>query len=73
MEQYDPDMVISVEERIRLKEERYYELLRRKSIIDTLDISKHKKRKLLRDLYRSPFSNRLSKAIVETNFEEDSH
>ena len=73
MEQYDPDMVMSVEERIRLKEERYNDFLRRKSILDTMDISRSRKRKLLRDLYQSPFSDRLSKAIVDTDFEEDEH
>lgn len=65
MERYEPEMVISAEERLQKKLERLAEIKRKRAIIDTLSISNRKRRKLLLELYRSPFSTRLSKAIAE--------
>ncbi len=42
-----------------------------KQIIDTLDISENKRKKLLKDLYKNGFSKRLSKALItDTGFED---
>jgi len=72
MERFEPEMVISVEDRIQLKQDRIVELRRTKELLDTLSISKRQRRKLLRDLRRSPvFSERLNKVIAENIFEED--
>ena len=78
MEKFEPEMVISVEDRKQMKEDRLAEIERGKQIIDTLDISERKKRKLLGDLYWSPYSSRLEKnitdtKIVDTKFEEDDY
>ena len=78
MEKFEPEMVISVEGRTQMKEDRLAELERGKQIIDTMDISERKKRKLLGDLYWSPYSDRLEKnmldtKIVDTKFEEDDY
>ncbi|WP_273566918.1 hypothetical protein [Maribacter halichondriae] len=72
MERFEPELVISVEDRIQLKEDRIITLQRTKQLLDTLDISDRKRRKLIRDLKRSPvFSERLVKVIAETKFEDD--
>ena len=65
MERYEPELVISAEERLQKKKERLAEIKRKRSIIDTLSISNRKRRKLLLELYRSPYSERLSKAIAD--------
>jgi len=72
MERFNPELVVSVEDRIQLKQDRIVELRRTKELLDTLSISKRKRRKLMRDLRRSPvFSERLNKIIAENTFEED--
>ena len=72
MERFEPEMVISAEDRLQLKEDRIIHLIATKELLDTLNISKRKRRRLMRDLKRSPiFSERLNKVIAETKFEED--
>lgn len=72
MEKFEPELVIPVEDRIQLKEDRIVELKRTKELLDTLSISKRKRRRLMRDLRRSPvFSDRLNKVIAENKFEEN--
>ncbi|MGB5819338.1 MAG: hypothetical protein WBG90_07615 [Saonia sp.] len=71
MELYEPDMVLSVEERIQLKRNRMEAIQKGKSILDTMDMSNRRKKKLLKELYRQPFSNRLAKAIAGTQFQDD--
>lgn len=70
MEQYEPDLVISVDERLRLKRARMARVKERKEIIDTLDISERKKRRLLKELYRTPFSDEWEKVLADTEFED---
>lgn len=71
MERFEPDLVVSVEDRIQLKKDRLLEIRQTRKILDTLDISDRKRQKLLKDLRLSPFSTRLSKVMAETKFEED--
>ncbi len=72
MERFDPELVIPVEDRIQLKKDRIVEFRRTKELLDTLSISKRKKRKLMRDLKRSPiFTERLNKVIADNTFEDD--
>ena len=48
------------------------EIRRRKAIIDTLDISEAKRRRLLRDLYRDKETKLLSKYLLaDTRFEDE--
>ena len=71
--QYEPDLVRPADERIRLKSERLATIKERREIIDTLDISDRKRKQLLKELYRSPFSYRWDKVIadIEAGDEED--
>lgn len=70
--QFEPAYVIPVEDRIALKEKRISKQHRTKRILDTLDISDRKRRKLMRELKRSPFSDRITKTILaETKFQDE--
>lgn len=72
MSKFEPDYVAPADERVNQKKQRIVEAYRQKSILDTLSISDRKRKKLIRDLSDSPFSERLSKAlIVETEFEDE--
>lgn len=64
MFKFEPDFLTSVEfRREKIKKTR--------AIIDTLDISDRKRRRLLRDLYKNGISERLSKAMMaETKFDD---
>lgn len=54
------------------KEARRKEIMVMTALIDTLDISENKRRKLIRDLYMNEESRRLKKIILATTeFEED--
>lgn len=73
MQQFEPDLVISANDRLAIKKKRKEETQRKLMMIDTMDISERKRRKLLKDLVRTPYSTRLAKAtaIVDTRFEDD--
>ena len=71
LEKYEPDMILSADDRMALKKKRIVEARRRKDILDTLDISDRKRKKLMRDLYKNPFSDRLMKTLADTKFEEE--
>ncbi|MCM4173254.1 hypothetical protein DHD32_17405 [Arenibacter sp. TNZ] len=71
LEEYEPDMILSAQDRINLKKKRIVEVRRRKGILDTLDISDRKRKKLLKDLYKSPFSDRLMKTLADAKFEDE--
>lgn len=65
MFKFEPEFLTSLEiRREKIKKTR--------AIIDTLDISDRKRRRLLKDLYKNGISERLSKALVaETKFEDE--
>lgn len=71
LEKYESDFVISPEDRLQLKKDRLAYIQKRRSIIDTLNISKRKKRRLLKELYRTPFSDEWQKVIADIEFEEE--
>ncbi len=68
--QYEDQMVISSEERLQMKLDRVELLKRRREIIDTLDISERRRRRLLRELYRSPFSTRWDRLVTDLELED---
>ncbi|MCM4152352.1 hypothetical protein DHD05_12185 [Arenibacter sp. N53] len=70
LEEYEPDMILSAQDRINLKKKRIVEAKRRKGVLDTLDISDRKRKKLLKDLYKNPFSDRLMKTLADAKFED---
>lgn len=71
MEQYEPELVLSVNERVRLKEKRIATIKRRRGILDTLDISERRRERLLKALLKNPFSDKLNKAVADIEFVED--
>jgi hypothetical protein len=71
MEQYEPELVLSVNERIRLKKKRIATIKRRRGILDTLDISERRRERLLKELLNNPFSDKLNKAVADIEFVED--
>ncbi len=74
LEEYEPMMVLTAEERLYMKKEREAVLAYRREIIDTLQIPLKKKKKLLRELYLSPTSDKwdkLSAQILEEELEEE--
>ncbi len=73
LERFDSDLVISPEERMKLKIERIATIQKRQEIIDTLNISERQRRRLLKELYLSPFSDEWNKVIVGLEFEEETH
>ena len=70
LEEYEPDMILSTEDRINLKKKRIVEAKRRKGILDSLDITDRKRKKLLKDLRNNPFSDRLMKTLADAKFED---
>ncbi len=69
--QYEPELVTPADERMRLKYERLATIKERREIIDTLDISDRKRKKLLKELYRSPFSYKWDKVIAEIQADDE--
>ncbi len=70
MERFETDFVVSADDRADLKRKRIADAEHTIRVLDTMDISDRKKRLILRDLKYNPFSERLSKFIAETKFEE---
>ncbi|MGB5500745.1 MAG: hypothetical protein WBM77_17570 [Maribacter sp.] len=71
MEQYEPELVLSVNERVRLKKKRIATIKRRRGILDTLDISERRRERLLKELLDNPFSDRLNRAVADIEFVAD--
>ena len=71
MERYEPDLVLSPEERLQLKQDRLATIKKRRAVIDTLDISDRKRRRLLKELYLSPLSDRWDKVVADITYEEE--
>ena len=65
MNKFEPDYVPSVAERIALKQSRLAHQFRIKKILDTLDISNARKRRLLKELKRNPFSDIIFETITK--------
>ncbi len=72
MNKFEPAYVMPYEERLELKDRRIAKQKRTKRILDTLSISDRKRRKLMRELKRSPFSKRIDEVIMaNTQFEDE--
>ncbi len=73
MERFEPDFVVTADERMEKKQQRVVDTELKLKIIDTLNVSDRKKRKLLLDLKYAPYSDRLQNAtLVDTEFEDTS-
>ena len=73
LSQFEPGLVIPADERLQLKNDRLNTIRERRAMIDTLTLSDRKRRKLLKELYRSPFSYHWNKLIadIEEDLEEE--
>ena len=71
MERFEPELVLSVDERVRLKKDRMATIKRRRGILDTLDIPERRRERLLKELLKNPFSDKLNKAVADIEFIED--
>ncbi len=71
LERFETDFMVSVNERRKMKKEHIALTEKRYSILDTLDISERKRRKLMRDLYDSPFSDRLNRTMADLEFDDE--
>lgn len=69
--QFESNLVLSADERLKKKLERRELIAKRRAIIDTLDISQRRRKRLLKELYNSPFTTRWDKVIASMDFEED--
>ena len=65
MESYEPDLVFPAEERLRLKIERRETVRNRTAVIDSLDIPERKRKRLLRELHRTPFTDEYNQVLSE--------
>ena len=71
MERFETDYMASAQERAELKEKRIADAEFTLSVLDTIKISERKRKLLLRDLKYNPFSDRLTKFIVDSKFEDE--
>jgi len=71
MSRFDTEIASSEEERMSKRQERIADTEQKLSILDTLDISKRKRKALLKDLKYTPYSTRLNKATVLTKYESE--
>jgi len=71
MERFEPELMLSAEERLKLKDEHVDDIKRRREILDTLDISERRREKLMRDILKAPYSSRLSRTLAEIEFEDE--
>jgi len=71
MEKFETDYMLPVDERKRLKMERREVVEHRLSILDTLNISDRRKSRLLRELSKNPFSDKVNRKFAEIEFVDD--
>ena len=71
LEKYEPDMILSAKDRMDMKKKRIVETKIRRDFLDTLDIPDRKRKKLLKDLYKNPFSERLLKTLADAKFGDE--
>lgn len=63
LNQFESDYVLSVAERIALKQSRIAFQYRTKEILDSLEISDKKRKRLIEELRRNPFSDKIQNVI----------
>jgi len=71
LEKFETDYMLPVDERKRLKIERREIIEHRLSILDTLNITDRRKSRLLKELSKNPFSDKVNRKFAEIEFEDD--
>ncbi len=70
MEQFASEIMPTAEERKQKKIAHLAEIEKLKKALDTMDISRRKKRKILADLVNKPYSDRVNQAMAEISFDD---
>ncbi|WP_405414484.1 hypothetical protein [Maribacter sp. Asnod1-A12] len=71
LNQFESDMVLTASERVALKQSRLAHQHKTKSILDTLDISEARRNRLLQELKRNPFSEKIKEVIANHTKSKD--
>ena len=72
LNQFESDYVLTASERIALKQSRIAYQYRVKEILDSVEISDRKRKRLLLELKRNPFSEKIKEVVAEyTQVEEE--
>lgn len=71
MERFDRDLVIPVNERKQLKRERRLIMVERRQILVTLDISERRRERLLKQLRKNPFSDKMARTFAKIKYEDE--
>ncbi|APQ19070.1 hypothetical protein A9200_04425 [Maribacter hydrothermalis] len=71
LNQFESEYVLTASERMALKESRIAYQYKTKELLDSLDISTKKRKRLIQELKRNPFSDRIQDAIASELKSED--
>jgi len=71
LNQFESDYVLTASERIALKQSRIAYQYRVKEILDSIEISDRKRKRLLLELKRNPFSEKIKEAVAEYTLIEE--
>ncbi len=70
LERFDDELVPGPGQRQQMKQQRLASIRERRAVIDTLPITKRKRKKLLRELYNSPHESLWDKTLTHLDFED---
>ncbi len=70
LERYEAAYVATTQERLQMKKRRKALIRFRESVIDTLPVSNRLKRRLLKELYNTPFTEEWSRVLADLEFED---
>ncbi|WP_157486541.1 hypothetical protein [Maribacter forsetii] len=72
LNQFESDYVLTASERIALRQSRIAYQHRMKEILDTIDISDARRKRLIQELKKNPFSERVQSVIANHTNSTDS-
>ena len=70
MEQFANENMFTLEQRKQKRLQHLADIEKLKKALDTMDISRRKKRKILADLVNKPYSDRVNQAMADIEFED---
>ena len=71
LNQFESDYVLTASERVALRQSRLAHQYRMKEILDSIDISDARRRRLIQELKKNPFSERVQSVIANHTDSED--
>ncbi|MEP2280084.1 hypothetical protein [Maribacter sp.] len=72
LNKFEADYVLTAAERVALKQSRLAHQYRMKEILDSIDISDAKRKRLIQELKKNPFSERVQSVIANHKVVSDS-